>query len=134
MKFTNRLTKQDIYNSGRKRLKACPYPKDCMPVNYQVSKKNLGGSCSGIIHNANNLDCIRHCMFIEDLELGHEGELIIQENYMTPDEALQQARTLIHAAEAALNNSSEYHAHYLKLCEIVESGEPVITPSKNDNE
>lgn len=118
-RFLDQLTKKDVREANKNRIKDCPYPKSCMPNSYTIGK-NKAGVCVGIIHNVNHLDCIRICNFFEDLEA---NKLAWHENFMTPDEAIAQARALLMAAENALNSSSSYNNHYKHLHKLRKQGD-----------
>lgn len=90
----------------------CPYPKRCYPMKYSIGK-NSAGACAGLISDADDLDCIRLCIFYKN-----ESELELIEHFMTPTEATSVASVLITAAENAMEFNSGYKEHYEYLCDV----------------
>lgn len=117
MKFVNGVKKSDITDANKRRLKQCPCPKTCYPVNYSIGI-NKAGTCVGIIYKSNNLDCIRECIFIKI-----NGRIKNKEHFMTPDEALVDAALLIGAASRALDSSRDYQKYYKDLCKQRDNGD-----------
>lgn len=122
-KYLDLLDADDIKEGDKHRVKACPYPKDCMPTSLYIGK-NKAGCCAGLIHICDNLDCIRICVFYRT----KEGKLRHLENFMTPEEAVWQANCLLSATSSALGFASSYQKHHDHLCDIREKGDR--SPSK----
>lgn len=106
-KFADAIYKDSQRQMRRHRIGACPFPKSCYPVSCHVGA-NFAGVCSGIIHKSNNLDCIRLCMFYEDLDT---HDVKYTEHFMTPTEAISTINVLGWAVKSAL----EFNAHYQGL-------------------
>ena len=123
-KFLDLLKAKDRRASGRNRLANCPYKDSCMPVSYHVGG-NSAGVCAGLIYKSNNLDCIRQCIFYEDLGT---KELKTLQHFMTPDEALHCIHSLALAVGVALDYASSYKEYYEALCKLRDDGDK--TPSQ----
>ena len=104
---------------SKHRLKLCPYTKSCVPSSYFVDKDGAG-ECCGLIYKSNNLDCIRLCQFHRDL---NSREIKAEEHFMTPDEALNIAHSLIIAVTHSLDYASSYQSHYKELCKARDKGD-----------
>jgi hypothetical protein len=108
--FLDKVNKCDIKAGDKARLKECPYPDGCMPVDMKMGN-NSQGYCCGLIYKSDNLDCIRFCeWYIVD----NEQELL--ERFMTPNEAISQAKALLTAVSTSLWSNSEYRHHWDLLC------------------
>ena len=119
MKFIDLFKAKDRKKGNRNRLGDCPYPKSCSPVSYHIGE-NKAGVCVGLIDKSPNLDCIRQCIFFRDAE---SKELKYLEHFMTPDEALDVAHSLILTARASLDFASSYQKYYEELCVARDSGD-----------
>lgn len=123
MKFINLLTEKKIQRAEKHRLAACPYPESCYPSSYNVDRK-FAGACVGLIHTADNLDCVRLCIFYREVMNSRDntqvevGDLKVIEHFMTPSEAVTTAKVLLSAVEDALDFSGDYQKHYKHLDKI----------------
>ena len=115
MKFIDKFTEKKYQKASKHRIANCPYPDDCCPMSYSISKTNQGGACAGLIPSVDHLDCIRLCIFYTDLE---DNKVKVLEHFMTPDEAILTAKILLATVGYALDFSSEYQKHYRYLCKI----------------
>lgn len=113
-RYLDKITKKDIKAAKKHHLKNCPFPDGCMPNAWSFGS-NEAGVCAGLILNVEHLDCVRLCTFFENVDT--KG-IDYHENFMTPDEALAQARILILTAENAINGASSYDKYYKQLCRI----------------
>lgn len=94
-------------------------PKGCYPISHRIGPNDLG-HCVGLIDNANDLDCIKFCIFT----LGKKGKRLRQDGFhITPAEALALATSLTTTAIASLEHNSEYHKHHDAMTAMRESGD-----------
>jgi hypothetical protein len=119
VKYIDLLKLSEKRKMSKHRLKFCPYLKSCIPVSYYVDKDGAG-VCAGLIYKSDNLDCIRLCQFIRDL---NTKEIKFLENFMTPDEALNTTNALNQAIKASLDFASSYQNYYKELCQARDNGD-----------
>jgi len=92
----------------------------CYPVACGFNDGTRGGWCTGLIWNANDLDCIRLCVNTA----GTKGrEDVTVDLHMTPTEAIEIGSFLLTAAQAALQHNSEYKAHHDHMVRMRENGD-----------
>lgn len=123
-KYLDCIKERSIKAMAKHRLGVCPKPNDCYPTHIDMDKEGAG-NCSGIVHSSNNLDCIKLCIFFEDLDT---HKLRYTSHCMTPDEAV----TIIASLSQVVRCSYQYNKSYQKLHNVLvkERGKIVNEPTE----